>query len=53
MIEKRLGGLAEAPDWDTPDICRLVARAEAGRRDSDIQPFVEGLESTLLRWRAD
>ena len=53
IAKAKLRNLAEARDWDTPDLCRLVARGEAGRRDSDIQPFVEGLESTLLRWRAD
>ena len=53
IAKTKLRSLAEARDWDTPDVCRLIARSEAVRRDSDIQPLVEGLESTLLRWRAD
>lgn len=53
IAKTKLRSLAEARDWGTPDVCRLIARSEAVRRDSDIQPLVEGLESTLLRWRAD
>ena len=53
IAKSKLRSLAEARDWDTPDVCRLIARSEAVRRECDIQPLVEGLESTLLRWRAD
>ena len=53
IAKTKLRSLAEARDWGTPEVCRLIARSEAVRRDSDIQPLVEGLESTLLRWRAD
>ena len=52
IAKTKLRNLAEARDWDTPDVCRLIARSEATRKESDIQPLVEGLESTLIRWRA-
>ena len=34
------------------DICRVVAREKTGRKDSDVQPLVEGLENAALQWRA-
>ena len=48
----KLRSLAEALRRDTPDICRVVARLEANREDSEIQPLLEGLENVLLSWRA-
>ena len=38
---------------DVSDICRIVARIEANKPESDIQPLVEGLENALLLWRSD
>ena len=52
IAKTKLRGLSEPLGWDAPDICRLVARLEAGRRESDIQPLVEGLTNALLQWRA-
>ena len=52
IAKTKLRGLSEPLGWDAPDICRLVARLEAGRRESDIQPLVEGLANALLQWRA-
>lgn len=34
------------------DICRVVAREKTGRKESDVQPLVEGLESAAPQWRA-
>ena len=48
----KLRSLAETLRRDTPDICRVVARLEANREDSEIQPLLEGLENVLLSWRA-
>ena len=48
----KLRELAESLSWNASDICRLVAKQETTRRESDIQPLVEGLENALLQWRA-
>ena len=53
IAKTKLRGLSEPLGWDAPDICRVVARLEAGRRESDIQPLVEGLANALLQWRAN
>ena len=53
IAKTKLRNLAESLGKDAPDVCRAVARWEAGREESDIQPLVEGLEGALLRWRAE
>ena len=52
IAKSKLRSLADDLNRDIPDICRIVARLETNRMDSDIQPLVEGLESALLDWRA-
>ena len=52
IAKTKLHGLAEPLGRSAPELCRVVARLEAGRKESDIQPLVEGLESALLQWRA-
>ena len=52
IAKSKLHGLAEALRWSAPDICRVVARWEAEKSESDIQPLVEGLESALIQWRS-
>ena len=52
IAKTKLRGLAEPLGRSAPELCRVVARLEAGRKESDIQPLVEGLESALLQWRA-
>lgn len=52
IAKTKLRGLAQTLGRDTPDICRMVARLEANRKESDIQPLVEGLGDALLEWRA-
>lgn len=49
----KLRALAETLHMDTPDICRIVARLESERKDSDIQPLVEDMQNLLLKWRAE
>ncbi len=51
IAKAKLNGLADPLSRSTSDICRAVARLEAKRDESDIQPLVEGLEGTLLQWR--
>ncbi len=53
IVKAKLRNLAESLEWNAADICRLVARSEANRRDSDIQPLVEVLQDALLRWRSE
>ncbi len=53
IAKSKLRSLSEALDWKVPDVCRVVARLEAGRKESDIQPLVEGLQGALLQWRAE
>ena len=52
IAKSKLRSLSESLNWNVPDLCRVVARLEAQRKDSDIQPLVEGLQSALLQWRA-
>ena len=51
IAKSKLRSLAEGIRREFPDICRVVARLEANRTDSDIQPLVEQLEDALLSWR--
>ncbi len=43
--------LSEQLSREAPEVCRIVARLEAGRKESDIQPFLEDLLQILLQWR--
>ena len=52
IAKTKLRELAETLNRSAADICRIVARLEARRAESDIQPLVEGLETIVLQWRA-
>ncbi len=47
----KFSALSEQLSREAPDVCRIVARLEAGRKESDIQPFLEDLLQILLQWR--
>ena len=53
IAKSKLRSLSEALDRKVPDVCRVVARLEARRKESDVQPLVEGLQSALLQWRVE
>ena len=53
IAKAKLRGLSEPLGWEVPDICRIVARLEVERTESDIQPLVEQLENALNKWRAE
>ena len=53
IAKTKLHGLAEPLGWTESDIGRVIARLEAARKESDIQPLLDGLKAVLLQWRAD
>ena len=52
VAKTKLHGLSEPLGWTESDIGRVVARLEAARKESDIQPLLDGLKGALLQWRA-
>ncbi len=53
IAKTKLHELAE-PHGRTPsDLGRAAARLESGRKDSDIQPLLDGLRGALLQWRGE
>ena len=53
IAKEKLYDLAEAQDRTVPEICRLIARIEAGDDGSELQPLVEDLKDLFSKWRAD
>ena len=53
IARTKLHGLAEPLGWTESDVGRVVARLEAARKESDIQPLLDGLKAALLQWRAE
>ena len=53
IAKTKLHGLAEPLGWTESDVGRVVARLEAARKESDIQPLLDGLKAALLQWRAE
>ena len=51
IAKNKFRSLSEELRRSTSEICRIVARLEAGRTASDIQPLVESLQDILLAWR--
>ena len=51
IAKSKLRNLSEYLAWSTPDLCRVIARHEAARPNSDIQPLFAGLEQAFLQWR--
>ena len=52
IAKTKMQSLADALERDLPEVCRVVARLEAGLDGSDIQPLARDLEAALLRWRS-
>ena len=52
IAKSKLRDLAERCRMTAAGVCRIVARHEAGRRESDIQPLVESLDDALTTWRS-
>ena len=51
IAKSKFRSLSDSLHRGTSEICRIVARLEADRAESDIQPFVEELQRILLQWR--
>lgn len=51
ITKNKFRSLSEELRRDTSEICRIVARLEAGKQESDIQPLVSNLLGILTQWR--
>lgn len=51
IAKSKLSTLSEELNRNTSDICRIVARLETRNPESQIQPLVEQIETTLLNWQ--
>ena len=51
ISKSKFRGLSEKLNRETSEICRIVARLEADKRDSDVQPIVNELRGILRQWR--
>ena len=51
IAKSKFRNLSENLNREAPEVCRILARLEAERKESDIQPFVEELQTILLLWR--
>ena len=51
IAKSKFRSLSESLRRETSDICRIVARLEADRQESDIQPLVGDLRGILRQWR--
>ncbi|MDD9819542.1 MAG: AAA family ATPase, partial [Nitrospira sp.] len=53
IAKTKLRNLAENLSKEPAILCHIVAKHEAGEKDSDIQPLVEQLKKCVLDWRED
>lgn len=51
IAKSKFRSLADSLRREASDVCRVIARLEAARRASDIQPLVEQLSNHLAQWR--
>ena len=51
IAKNKFRSLSENLRREASEICRIVARLEAGQRESDIQPLVDELQGILRQWR--
>lgn len=53
IAKTKLRNLAQNLRQETASLCRIVAKHEVGKKDSDIQPLVEKLKQCVFAWRKD
>ena len=51
IVKSKFRSLSEELHRDASEICRIVARLEAGKKESNIQPVVDDLRSIFTQWR--
>lgn len=51
IAKNKFRSLSESLNRDASEICRIVARMEVDKRDSDIQSLVNDLQGILRQWR--
>ena len=51
IAKNKFQSLSESLRREASEICRIVARLEAGQRESDIQPLADGMQEILRQWR--
>ena len=51
VAKNKFQSLSESLRREASEICRIVARLEAGQKDSDIQPLAGELQGILRQWR--
>ncbi len=52
IARNKFQSLADHLNRDAPEVCRIVARLEVERRESDLQPLVDELRELIRQWRA-
>ena len=53
IAKYKLNDLSTALSRDATEVCRIVARKETNRPESDIQPLVNDLKNALQQWRTE
>ncbi len=51
IAKSKFRSLSDSLHRETSEICRIVGRLEADRKESDIQPLVDELRGILRQWR--
>ncbi|MDE0423365.1 MAG: AAA family ATPase [Candidatus Poribacteria bacterium] len=51
IAKNKFQSLSESLRREASEICRIVARLEAGQRESDIRPLADELQGILRQWR--
>ena len=51
VAKNKFQSLSESLRRETSEICRIVARLEAGQRGSEIRPLADELQGILRQWR--
>lgn len=51
IAKAKLDELAHQLDQTSGQLCRLIARADADSRPSELRPLMEAIHRALLQWR--
>jgi len=53
IAKRKLANLAQSLKREAPELCRLVAREEMQREDSELRPLANRLADAIRAWRRD